>query len=246
MSGRDAPEPVRRPLALQTWSDVAFLHWRTNARAIQEQLPPGLRLDVIDGTAWVTAVPFHMRRVRAPGLPPVPGWSDFPELNLRTYVRGPDGRDGVFLLGLLCPRRLIVAGLTAAGLPGRYAIGKVSADGATRTYRFARRHDPRGRPAFGARIVVGPALREEERTPLVDALTGRWNGYARTRGHHLVRLPVEHEPWPLHEATLTSRHWSPAALGLPPSLGEPLVHFSPEVSSRLGAPVVIGRAQSPA
>ena len=44
-------------------------------------LPPGLRVDTCDGKARVGLIPFRMQ-VAAPGLPPVPHLSTFPETNI--------------------------------------------------------------------------------------------------------------------------------------------------------------------
>jgi uncharacterized protein len=51
-------------------------------------------VDEYDGMAWVSLTPFLMAAVRPAGVPIEPGFSTFPETNLRTYVRRPDGRDG--------------------------------------------------------------------------------------------------------------------------------------------------------
>lgn len=239
MSGRLPEHQVDRALLTQTWTDLTFLHWRADTAAVQAALPDGLRVDVLDGSAWIGAIPFVMRDVRAVGLPAVPRWSDFPELNLRTYVHGPDGTDGVYFFSLLCPRRAFVAATRAFGLPYAHALTRVGRDGATRTYRFARRDDPRGRPTFGLRVDVGPALDAAERTPLLDSLTGRWNAYSQRAGR-LLRVPVQHEAWPLHTATIQAARWSMPDLDVPTlPLGKPLVHFSPGVHARLGPPVLL-------
>lgn len=238
MSGRNPDHRVRRPVSLQTWSDVTFLHWRLPPAAVQPLLPPGLEVEVLDGSAWVGIVPFRMRDVRAPGLPTPPRWGDFPELNARTYVRGPDGHDGVWFVTMYCPPISFIGALRTLGLPYRHADARVSREGATFSYRFARRPDLPSRPLLAARVDVGDIAPEVERRPLIDSLTGRWNAYTRRAGR-LIRVPVEHEPWRLFTASaeLTSIRWS--ALGIPEPEGDPLVHFSPGVHARFGAPLVV-------
>src|SRR6266436_9976324 len=56
--------------------------------------PKALELDLFDGRAWVGMIPFHTERVHPPFLPPLPWISGYPEVNLRTYVRGPEGGRG--------------------------------------------------------------------------------------------------------------------------------------------------------
>jgi uncharacterized protein YqjF (DUF2071 family) len=235
VSGRLPDARVRRPVLLNTWSDATFLHWRADPARVQALLPQGLRVDVLDGSAWLGVVAFRMSDVRLPGLPAVPGWSTFPELNVRTYVRGPDGRDGVLFLDLLCPRRAFVWALRRVGLPYRHADAWTGRTDEHATYRFTR---PRGvhRQTLEARVEVGARLRAGERTPLVDALTGRWNAYSSVAGR-LLRVPVDHEPWELHGARLVEARRRTTRGGLRLPVDAPLVHFSPGVHARIGAPV---------
>lgn len=89
------------PLVMhQRWQRLLFLHWRYPAEVIQQTLPAGLTVDTFDGSAWMGVVPFTMSGIRPRFLPAVPGISAFPELNLRTYVVGPDGVPGVWFYSL--------------------------------------------------------------------------------------------------------------------------------------------------
>jgi uncharacterized protein YqjF (DUF2071 family) len=54
--------------------------------------------------------------------------------------------------------------------------------------------------------------------------------------------PVDHEPWPLHEASLRSIDQNIVqAAGLPAPTGDAHVMFSPGVSVRIGRPRRVGR-----
>lgn len=86
----------------QKWRDLLFLHWRFEREEIQKKLPAALVPDLFQGQAWVGIVPFRMCDVRPVGLPCVPLLSNFLELNLRTYVVGPDGVAGVWFFSLDC------------------------------------------------------------------------------------------------------------------------------------------------
>lgn len=241
MSGRNPDQRIGRPVALQTWTDLTFLHWRVEPPLIQALLPAGLQVDVLDGSAWLGVVPFRMADVRLPGLPPVPVWSRFPELNVRTYVRGPDGHDGVWFLGLLCPRRAFIVAVDAmAGLRYRRAEGRVTRNGSVLSYGFRLPEHRRGQPTFVARVEAGSGLGAGERGRLADALTGRWNAYTERSGR-LIRVPVEHEPWPLYAASARVWTWPRAIVDIPRPEGEPIAHFSPMVHARIGAPVRVRR-----
>ena len=99
------------------WNDLAFLHWRVDAKKIQALLPEGLELEMFDGSAWLGVVPFRMERTRARWFPPIPSAHTFPELNVRTYVRCA-GKSGVWFFSLDAASRLAVEGARVLfGLP---------------------------------------------------------------------------------------------------------------------------------
>src|SRR5204862_1218169 len=76
-----------------------------------------LELDVYEGSAFVGVTPFRMTGVRPVLTPPIPTATDFPELNVRTYVRH-DGRGGVWFFSLDAASLLaVLAARTAIGLP---------------------------------------------------------------------------------------------------------------------------------
>src|SRR5580704_2964320 len=83
----------------QIWHDLLFAHWPLPEAAIRPLVPAQLALDTFDGQCWVGVVPFHMTGIHRRGLPPVPGLSRFPELNVRTYVTY-GGKAGVYFFSL--------------------------------------------------------------------------------------------------------------------------------------------------
>ncbi|WP_425953437.1 YqjF family protein [Xylanimonas sp. McL0601] len=230
MSGCLPDERVRPALSLQRWERITFVHWRYPVRALEPFVPAGLELQQLDGAAWVGFTPFVLSGLRVPGFPPVPRWSTFAEVNLRTYVT--DGRrDGVLFLRVHCARRLVTAAFRAGlGLPYVHVPGTLSTRGSTTTYSAA-----------GARVVVTAGTRVDA-DPLVASLTGRWSAFTRHAGL-LWRIPIEHPPWPLHEARLGHLHTDMFhAAGLPEPASRPLVHYSSGVDTRIGAPRLAARA----
>lgn len=103
------PWPLtERPWILeQDWLDLLFLHWEISPSALQLKLPEGLELDTYDGVAWLGLVPFSMKGVGPRGFPKPKFISDFPEINVRTYVVS-DGKPGVFFFSLDIPNALPV------------------------------------------------------------------------------------------------------------------------------------------
>ncbi len=84
-------------LIYQRWRDIIFLHYTVDKEEIQKHVP--FPLDLYDGKAVLSVVPFKMDRIRFPFLPTVPAVSELLELNLRTYVRV-NGIPGVYFFTL--------------------------------------------------------------------------------------------------------------------------------------------------
>lgn len=230
MLSLEPAQPVRRAVSVQRWESVTFVHWPCPAGPLQEVLPAGLEIDVVDGSAWLGLTPLAMRGVRPALLPPLPGWSDFLEVNVRTYVRHPaSGTDGVWFLRLLCPRAAMVAAMRSIGVPYRLFHGSVVQEQGSTTYR--------GRDARWGSIdaTVHPGERITEPSPWLVAVTGRWNAYT-WRARRLWRVPVEHAPWPLHRATMTGASDLVRHTGLPAPTTAPTVTWSPGVRTRIGVP----------
>lgn len=237
MSGRLPDAPVRTPVNLQVWEDLTFLHWAYEVDAVQRLLPENLRVQQWGGVTWVGVIPFRMARVRPPRLPSPPGWGAFAELNVRAYVTGPDGGDGIWFLGMVVHRLSFALALRSFGLPYQRSDSSVTRSGRLVTCRFGTPGLVRSRADawFTASTDAGAPLGDAERTPLIDSLTGRWTAYHR-RARILWRTPVEHEPWRLSHATVTGTLTSPLRwVGLSEPAGQPLVHAARTVHARLGS-----------
>lgn len=230
-------EPVACPISRQRWDSLAFLHWPYEPEIVQSLLPPGLDVDVFDDKAWVGLTPFLMRDFRLPPLPGLPGWSTFPETNLRTYVRGRGGLDGLWFFSLECHRLIPVAGIRGSlGLPYRWADMTVRRHPGEVLYQSHRRPPHADRPATRVRLELGTPLAEREVSELEVFLVGRWRAYTHAFGQ-LALVPVEHQPWPLaHARVVELQDELVPSAGLPPPRDPPLVHFSPGVDVAIGRP----------
>lgn len=234
MAGRQPEHRVRAPLVRQGWRTLTFIHWSYPPDVVRRLLPDDLEVDVRDGRAWVSLTPFVLTDQR-PGVgPSLGGWS-FPETNLRTYAIGPDGRDGLAFLDLEAASALTARGLrTMLDLPYHRARMHVSREPVLR-YRSSR-ETPSGTVGHDIEVEVGRSISGGADDSLDHWLAGRWRAFGRLLGRRVV-TPVQHEPWPLHEALLL-RHDQDllAAAGLPSPDEAPLVRFSPGVSVAIGAP----------
>lgn len=238
MSGRIPDRFVRFPVNFQTWKYLTFLHWAYDPATIQALVPKELTVQQWDGKTWVGITPFRMTDVRLPGLPALPSWRSFPELNIRTYVRTADGPDGIWFLGLLVPLLSFSAAARSIGLPYQRSSSQISVDGSHWKYRFDTPH-PRQlthHDWFTASVEVGEPLAEADRTPWLESVTGRWTAFHQRAGI-LWGTPVYHEPWELYAASGVGNLTAPLRwAGLPEPEDEPVVHASYTVHSRLGLP----------
>jgi uncharacterized protein YqjF (DUF2071 family) len=237
------PRPVRWPVMYQTWSWLGFLHWSYPPEVVQRLLPAGLRVHRFDDRAWVGLTPFFLRDLRTPVAPAPPWFTSFPETNVRTYAVGPDGREGLWFFSLDAARLepVLVARSTYA-LPYMWSAMTVERDGATVRYR-SRRRWPGPTPARSAvTLEVGDRLAPSELGEFDHYLTARWQLYT-TLGPVLARSTVEHEPWPLHRAVVQELDTDLVTVaGLPEPKGEPVVHWSPGVRTRISGLRPLGRA----
>jgi uncharacterized protein YqjF (DUF2071 family) len=81
----------------QKWHDVLFIHHKISSELLQPLCP--FPLDLYNGQAIISIVPFRMSGIRFPYLPAFPGLSSLWELNLRTYVEI-NGVKGVYFFTL--------------------------------------------------------------------------------------------------------------------------------------------------
>ena len=195
--------PLDQPVVMhQRWEDLLFLHWAWDPAEIQKRLPPGLTVDTFDGKAWIAIVPFAMRGIRPRFCPPVPGISDFLEMNLRTYVHDDEGRPGVWFDSLECDQSLAVwTARTVFHLPYQHAkmSATKSADGMIH-YRSQRRGDAH-RSEFRYRLKAGTRMAKPG--TLEFFLAERYLLFSQSpSGLRMGR--VHHSPYPLAEVELES------------------------------------------
>src|SRR5687768_3784819 len=140
-SHRPWPLPRAPWVMTQSWHDVLFLHWRVEKGELRRAVPRDFDLDLYKGEAWVGIVPFYMTNVRPRATPTLPGVSEFPELNVRTYVRVAD-RPGVYFFSLDAARWLPVAAARAlTNLPYYLAEMAVERDRHNVHYSSSRRDE---------------------------------------------------------------------------------------------------------
>jgi uncharacterized protein YqjF (DUF2071 family) len=217
---------------LQDWRELTFLHWRYPPATVQALLPPAVTVETYRGDAWVGLVPFRMDRVRPLRLPVLPWLSAFPETNVRTYVRGPDGRTGIWFFSLDAARLpAVVAGRVGFGLPYFHATMSVHSERGAIAYHSRRTWPGRAGARLDAQVELGEPVEEG---PLERFLTARYRLYSMVAGR-LVAVDAVHEPWPLRRASLGYLRQSLVeAAGLPAPGHEPVMYASSGVHVSIG------------
>jgi uncharacterized protein len=218
----------------QTWNDLLFLHWPVPAAALRRAVPEALAIEEHDGTAWLGITPFEVSGARPRGLPPLPWLSRFPETNVRTYVRPPGGRPGIWFLSLDAARLAAVLGARASyRLPYFHAAMSVQRRGGEIVYRTRRRS---GDAALALRYgPAGPVFHAAAGT-LEHFLAERYRLYAVGRRGRLLHADIAHPPWPLQPARAVVEENTMAApwgIELP---GAPLVHYAARQDVGIGPP----------
>jgi uncharacterized protein len=215
----------------QRWRRLTFLHWRYDPDRIEPFIPAPLKLDTFDGAAWIGLVPFEITDLRPAWTPVLPWISRFPETNVRTYVRGPDGGRGVWFFTLEAERLIaVIAARTFYHLPYRWAAMEVAqTDNMVRYSSDRKRLFGRGRTD----IVVEPGASVSSGA-VENFLTARFRLYS-VAGPRLLTAPIEHDPWPLQSAKVWRLEEDLVSeCGLSSPQGEPLVHYSADLRVKIG------------
>lgn len=222
---RPWPLPPGRWIMGQTWRDLLFAHWRVPETALRALIPEALEIDRHEGQAWLGITPFRLTGLRLRGTLPLPAASEFPELNVRTYVT--DGvKPGIFFFSLDAASSFAVAAARRFyRLPYFRARMSARSRGARITFASARVEPGAHRRVLRARYrPTGPVFNAEPET-LEYFLAERYCLYA-WEGRRLYRAEVHHPPWPLQqaEADIEENTMVPRPVELPDE--PPLLHFA--------------------
>jgi uncharacterized protein YqjF (DUF2071 family) len=163
---------------------------------------------------------------------------DFPETNLRTYVRYRDV-PGIHFFSLDAASRLAVAGgRTFYRLPYKAAEMRVRAHGLEVEYGTRR---PDGSARLEARYRPVGAVFHARAGTLEHFLTERYALYVVLRSGAVMRGDIHHPPWELRPAHGEfSENTLPEAEGIRLPDRPPLLHFSARQDALIWAPRVVG------
>ncbi|HWH09833.1 MAG TPA: DUF2071 domain-containing protein [Solirubrobacteraceae bacterium] len=198
MTSAAQPDRAGRPFLTARWENLLVVTYAVPDAAVARHLPDGLSIDRLGGSARVSFVAFDFARTRVYGVP-VPWCVNFPEVNLRFYVRAGDDRGIVFIREFV-PRWPVVGVARVrynepyVRIPMRSDVRPTGGDPG----RLRVRH------VLGRRLSVVTADVAAAGQPPADRSDGRWLthqefGFGRTRRGAVRQYRVEHALWPLHE-----------------------------------------------
>ena len=236
-SHRPYPVPEGSWAISMSWHDVLFMHWPVPEVWLRPLIPPSLELDSFDGSAWLGVVPFRMSGVRPRFLPGVPWLSNFPEINLRTYVTH-DGKPGVWFFSLDAHNPVAVrlaratfslpyfdARMSSRSLENGIDYRSIRTHKGARPARFVGRYKP-----TGGRFDSGPGTLE-------NFLTERYCLYSGDGKGRVRRGDIHHEMWPLQGAEVEVEEMEMTGqIGVTLPRTEPVIHFAPRLDVVAWAP----------
>jgi len=186
------------------WSNPILLTYRVPPDLLQRYIHPNLSLDPWQGHYHASIVAFEFQDTRFRGRR-VPGFVNFSQLNLRTYVRQGDQR-GVTYIKEFVPSK-VVAVIARLRFNEPYRTLDITSQ--TRSAGDALHIEHRWRQHDGDQHIEVTASQASV-IPPEDGSTyhfteHRW-GFGANRSGDLVRYRVEHPVWAIREIRSVTHH----------------------------------------
>jgi len=178
-----------RPFLIAEWRDIAMLNYAADPALVEPFVPRGTEIDFFNGRTYISLVGFQFLRTRIVGIP-VPRHQNFPEVNLRIYVRRGDRRGVVFLREIV--PKYAVAALARIAYGENYIALPMSSElhGPLVEYRWRYRGCWNALHLETGSEAALPAAGSHE-----EFVAEHYWGYSQGREYR-----VEHEPWKIRGA----------------------------------------------
>jgi uncharacterized protein len=227
----------------QRWVNLLFAHWPVPIARLRPLVPAALTVEEFDGTSWVGIVPFEIEGLMWRGLPDLPYFSSFPEVNLRLYVTAED-KPGVWFISLDADNAAAVIGARAVfRLPYWRARMSIAVERDVVHFRSVRRRNQQ----TGVEVLYRPIAPASEAAPgtLDYFLTERYALYTLRSDGAIRRLEIQHPPWQLQRAEADfTRNSLASTQGITlPDLA-PILHFSRRQDVIAWWPIEVDRPDS--
>jgi uncharacterized protein YqjF (DUF2071 family) len=185
-----------RPFLTASWRDLIIASYSVPPDLLADRLLPGLSLDTWEGQPCVSLVGFQFLDTRVRGIR-IPGHVNFPEWNLRFYVRRGVEERGVMFVREFVPKRAIsIVASAIYNEPYETVSMRAEVEANSAAYTVTRR----GRPH-----ELRATLDDDPWTPDVDSIEHffkehRW-GYGADRRGNTLRYEVIHPVWSVRRVT---------------------------------------------
>jgi uncharacterized protein YqjF (DUF2071 family) len=181
----------RQWIMTQVLQDIFFMHWQVKPITISSLIPNGLELDLYNGTAWISIVPFRVVHMRLRGCPPIPGLHTYLELNVRTYV-SKNGIPGIYFLNVQTNNLPITLGARViTGIP--FTRTKMKYRKRKEDYIFSSEGN------FHTSFHIEMEKEIIKKGSLPFWLMERYSMYT-VKGKQLYRGDIQHQPWDVWQA----------------------------------------------
>lgn len=183
----------RRPFMTARWSNPLLLTYRAPTPLLRRLTHPHLELDEWEGHTHVSLVAFEFQDTRIRGRR-VPGFINFSQLNLRTYVRQGDRR-GVTYIKEYVPSRVIavIARLRFNEPYHRLDIASQT-EGAGEELKIEHHWHHGGTDQYVQATATQASLMPPDDGSVYHFTEHRW-GFGSSRGGALIPYRVEHPVW---------------------------------------------------
>ena len=187
---------MSRPFLTADWLHVLGVTYAADAALLEPHLPRGAQIDLLEGSPRVSLVAFRFRRTRVRGIA-IPLHVNFPEINLRFYVRLHGERAVVFIREFVPRPAISIVALAAYNEP--YRTVRMREELLTRDGLLGVRH----RFGRGLRNRLEAWADPVAAVPAVDSpaywLTHHDLGVGRARDGRARSYEVAHPVWALHD-----------------------------------------------
>lgn len=181
------------PFLSANWSNVVLFSYAVPAGLLESRLPLGVTLDTRDGHAFLSFVSLDFSRVRVLGVP-LPGFRQFPDLNLRFYVRSGERRGVVFVRELVPFRTVAWVARSVFGEPFDWAV--MSSSVASQDERtIVQRSFTRGGRTQHIHVEGRTASAFPQLGSDAQFLIERYWGFGRARCGETIEFRVTHPEW---------------------------------------------------
>lgn len=230
-------EANHRPWALpklpwvmkQNWNNALFIHYPIRMEILRKLVPEVLPIDSYDGWGWIGLVPFNMEGVRFRGIP---GASNFPELNVRTYVTI-NGKPGVYFFSLDASNLpMVILARKFCNLPYYHANVDIQRNKDSIIFNSHRKLNTSLRLDCSYNTTPEPFL--AEKGSFDEWLTERYCFYTINSKGRVLRCDILHRPWPLQRVQADIRkNTMLSSQGIIVEKVPPVLHYSPGVEVRI-------------